>query len=124
LIAGGPPGRILEEAAIGRIELVVPDCVLEELERVLREKLGFSADQLSEALRLVSELATGLPAVPAQAEAVTEDPNDDVILACAVAANVDVIVTGDKRHLLPLGSYAGIRVLAPQTLLKELTPEV
>ena len=42
LIAHGPPARLLEEAIDGHIELLVPEIVLDELDRVLREKLGFN----------------------------------------------------------------------------------
>jgi uncharacterized protein len=48
---------------------------------------------------------------------VTGDPDDDLILACAVQAGVDVLVSGDRRHLLPVGEYRRVRVITPQTLL-------
>lgn len=38
------------------------------------------------------------------------DPSDDHILACAVAGNADVIVSGD-RHLLDLGQYRAIPIV-------------
>ena len=37
-------------------------------------------------------------------------PDDDAVLACAVEAEADYIVSGD-RHLLVLGSYEGIHIL-------------
>jgi predicted nucleic acid-binding protein len=33
---------------------------------------------------------------------------------------VDVLVTGDRRHLLPLGEYCGVGILTPQAFLAEL----
>jgi putative PIN family toxin of toxin-antitoxin system len=43
---------------------------------------------------------------------VCRDPNDDMILECAVLAGAQVIVSGDK-DLLSLGSYQGIRIVTP-----------
>ena len=49
--------------------------------------------------------------------AVREDPDDNRILECALAADADVIVSGD-RHLLKLGAYEGITILTPRDFLK------
>ena len=65
--------------------------------------------------------STGQHLPPAKpSEAITGDPDDDLILACAVEAAVDILVSGDRRHLLPVREYRGIRIIAPQTLLAEL----
>lgn len=48
------------------------------------------------------------------------DPDDDLVLASAKAGGAEVLVTGDRRHLLPLGEVEGLRVLTPQALLAEL----
>jgi predicted nucleic acid-binding protein len=47
---------------------------------------------------------------------IKEDPPDNRILECAVAAGADFIVTGDK-DLLRLGRYDSIRILSPSDLL-------
>ena len=44
---------------------------------------------------------------------VPDDPDDDAVIACALAARAELIVSGDK-HLLGLGGqYQGIRIVAP-----------
>lgn len=120
MIADGPPSRLLEEAIDGRIELVVPELVLAELERVLTKKLGFSAEQVVAVRALLRQVATDEPAPAAAVAALTGDPADDAILACAVEAGVDVLATGDRKHLLPIGAHRGVRLLTPQALLAEL----
>ena len=120
MIADGPPSRLLEEAIDGRIELVVPEFVLAELERVLTKKLGFSAEQVVAVRALLRQVATEEPAPAAAVAALTDDPADDAILACAVEAGVDVLATGDRKHLLPIGAHRGVRLLTPQALLAEL----
>lgn len=120
MIADGPPSRLLEEAIDGRIEFVVPELVLAELERVLTKKLGFSAEQVVAVRALLRQVATEEPAPAAAVEALSGDPADDAILACAVEAGVDVLATGDRKHLLPIGEHRGVRLLTPQALLAEL----
>ncbi|MBS1894036.1 MAG: putative toxin-antitoxin system toxin component, PIN family [Actinobacteria bacterium] len=120
-IAAGPPSRILEETIDGRLELVLPRPVLVELQRILTEKIGFEPDRWQTVEQLLVDLAAELVAAPeGRPEAVSGDPDDDLILACAVAAAVEVLVSGDRRHLLPLGEHRGVRIVTPQALLAEL----
>jgi len=123
-IAGGPPGRVIEAAIDGRIELVVADPVLDELARVLTLKFGFAPERVREIRTLLIDLAGTPVATPANTpEAITGDPDDDVILACGAEADVQIIVSGDRRHLLPVGEHRGMRIIAPQALLAELAGE-
>ncbi len=123
-IAGGPPSRVIEAAIDGRIELVLADPVLGELERVLTVKLGFEPERVREIVSLLIDLADERIEAPAQSsEAITGDRDDDVVLACAVAAGVHVLISGDRRHLLPVGEHRGVRIVAPQALLAELAGE-
>lgn len=48
------------------------------------------------------------------------DPDDNVILATAIAAAVDLIVTGDKSHLLHLQSVEGIPIVTPRAALARI----
>lgn len=120
MIADGPPRRVLETIADGVAELVVPEPVPDELRRVLEEKLGLAQSRVDAILELVAELASATAEVPDQVEALSGDPDDDRILAAAVAAKVDVLVSGDAKHLLPLGRHGDVRILKPQALLAEL----
>lgn len=120
MIAGGPPSRVLEEAIDGRIELLLPIPVLDELDRVLADKLGFDRARVLDARRLLKRIASSRPSRPKRVVSVTGDSSDDVILACAVEAGADILVTGDRKHLLPVCEYRGVRMLTPQALLAEL----
>lgn len=111
---------MLEEVVDGRIKLILPVTVLSELERVLAEKFGWVTGRIQGTLETLTLLAVVLPRSPDRVEAVCGDPDDDEILACAVEAGVDVLVTGDRKHLLPLGEHRGVRILTPQALLAEL----
>lgn len=120
-IAAGPPSRVMEEIVARRVALVLPWPVVTELQRVLTAKLGFEEARWREVEELLVDLASELPPRPeGEPEAVTGDPDDDIILACAVEAGVGVVVSGDRRHLLPVGKHRGVRVITPQALLAEL----
>ena len=123
-IAGGPPSRIIEAAIDGRIALVLADPVLDELERVLTVKLSFDPERVREIKAFLIDLASERISAPTQPpEPLTGDPDDDVILACAVAAGAEVLVSGDRRHLLPVSEHRRVRIIAPPALLAELASE-
>jgi putative PIN family toxin of toxin-antitoxin system len=120
-VAGGPPSRIIEEAIDGRIELVLATPVLAELERVLTVKLRFETERIGEVRNLLIDLAQEILDAPMDTpEPVTGDPDDDLILACALHAEVKTLVSGDRRHLLPVGEHRRVRIVSPQALLAKL----
>jgi uncharacterized protein len=120
-IAAGPPSRIVEAAIDGRIELALADPVLDELNRVLSTKLRFEPERVHDIVALLSELACVCVAAPPETPpAITGDPDDDLVLACALEEDVQILVSGDRKHLLPVGEHRGIRILTPQALLADL----
>jgi predicted nucleic acid-binding protein len=50
---------------------------------------------------------------------IIEDPDDDAVLACAVAAKVDLVVSGDP-HLVKLAQYEGIPIVTPADAVERL----
>jgi predicted nucleic acid-binding protein len=79
---------------------------------------------LEQAGTSVEELVFGYAALaktvrPIEIEVViAADPDDDKALACAKAARVQVIVSGDS-HLLDLDEYEGIRIMTVNQLLEQ-----
>lgn len=49
--------------------------------------------------------------VPASVPRICRDSDDDHVIACAIAASAEIIVSGD-RDLLDLGRYGEIRILS------------
>ena len=56
---------------------------------------------------------------PIEVIRIARDPDDDQVLACAVAANSQWIVSGDL-DLLDLGTFRGIRILSARAALELL----
>ncbi len=98
--------------------LLTSDHILSEFE----EKLVTRARMEPEvAAHTRAEVAQDYSLVPIQAlpRPVCRDPDDDAILAIALAARADLLVTGDK-DLLVLGSYNGIPIVTPDECLSRL----
>ena len=70
------------------------------------------ADALTEAAVLVFPTDRAMGATP--------DPGDEMVLECALAAEADYIVSGDKRHLLPLRAFRDIPIISPSDFLRRL----
>ena len=106
------------QAILANHDLVVGETVLTELQRVLRKKLQASADTVEEMDGFLRREAIVVGDAPAL-DVVIRDPADAAVLAEAVAAEVDVLVTGD-RDLLDIAATAPVRILSPRGFWEEL----
>ena len=107
---------VLELALRGRFELYLSPFILEEVAGVLGRKFGWDEDRVSEACRTLEKAATVIE--PRRLPDVIEaNDADNRILECATEASAEYLVTGDRRHLLPLEEHQGVRILnAPRYL--------
>lgn len=117
---GGPPEELLLLANQGAVQLFLSPFILEETSLVLKEKLGWGAERIRRLLSLFEEVATVIKP-EAELKVIRSDEADNLILACAVEAEADFLVTGDKRHLLPLKNYKGVRIVTPRECLDVLS---
>jgi putative PIN family toxin of toxin-antitoxin system len=111
----GTPGRLLEMAGEKQVRLFTSRALLDELFDVLgRKKLaksvaatGLAVPQMLAAYRKVITLVTArqLP------QRISPDADDDAVLAAALAASADLIVSGDRKHLLILRRFEGIPIV-------------
>jgi len=119
LLVGRGCEEILALARARVVEVLSSEGILEEVASVLKKTFRWnSADirLLSEELR---DLCTMVPGDPGATE-FPPDPADAKILSCAIAGKADVIVTGDRKHLLPLKRYQGIPVVSPAEFLEQI----
>lgn len=120
ITVGGLPRVALLGAVLGVIECVSSPFILDELRRKLIEKAGYTEAAAAETVQEVAGL--GRVVTPGRVEPIVRDADDDHIIAAAVEAGVDVIVTGDT-DLLDLGSHRGIRIVTPRAFLDDLGVE-
>lgn len=124
LLWSGAPAQLLDAAFADEIELFTSRRLLAELARILgRSKFekfiaatGLAIDDLVLGYADLTMIVDPLPIPPT----VKADPDDDHVLACAAAAKVGLIVSGDI-HLRDLKSYGQIPIVTPSEALKYLT---
>ena len=123
LLWGGTPERLIEAAGDGLLELVTTEALIAELAGILgRAKFAAKLRQknlsAAEIVARYREIAETVEAAPIE-EAALRDPDDAAVLACAIAARADAIVSGDD-DLHALGNYQNIPILTPAECLQRL----
>jgi putative PIN family toxin of toxin-antitoxin system len=118
----GVSAKLLDAAEQESFELCTSPEILEETRRALTTKVrrirryyAYPDDKIDlfiGGISAKSEIVSDLPAI----RVIPLDPDDDMIVATAVKAKADFIVTGD-RHLLALGSHESIRIVTPREFL-------
>jgi uncharacterized protein len=116
----GLPRTLLSGAIRGELDLVTSPALLDELEAVLTRRFEFPPELARAVMGELESLADVV--VPDDVPAVSRDPDDDQVLAAAVAGDVEAIVTGDA-DLLVLEMHRGIRILKPSDFVAELTSD-
>ena len=120
----GTPAQLLNAWREGRYMLVTSPAIIAEVVEVL-ESPRISKKYLirhQDVENLVDVLKTDAVLVPGEAGvkgSVPRDPRDEMFLACAIDANADCIVSGD-RHLLDLQTFRGIPILTVKEFAEEL----
>ena len=112
----GPPFTILDAWRHGRVSLIISPEILNEYRRV-GEKLntqfpGVDLEPWIELLMIKTSLIDAHPL----AERVCDDPDDDKLLACAVASRTKLICSGDKQ-LLDASGYKSVTVMKPRAFV-------
>jgi uncharacterized protein len=120
LIFAGLPRQFLLAAEDARIHLFISEPIRQELLRILQTKFSWSNDQVNETL-LQLESCTELVRPTETLDVIKEDPDDNRVLECAVAAGARFIVSGDN-DLLRLGQFRNIRIVKVADFMKLITP--
>lgn len=118
----GTPATLLARARQGAFSFCLSREILAETATVLLRQARhgrrqYTVDEIAEFCVLLTLLAERIESDLPDIRAVPDDPKDDMVVATAVAAGDDYLVTGDRRHLLPLGTYQGIQIVTPRQML-------
>ena len=113
---GGTAEEVLALARSRALELFTSPSILTEVEGVLIRKFHWSASRAREATVLIRGFTRLIhPETPLRV--VTEDEPDNRILECALAAQAEVIISGDS-HLRRLQAFQGIPIMGPREFLE------
>lgn len=110
LIARGVCADLLEHCVLSHT-IVASEFIIDELRRHLVGKFKYTDEDANEAIALL-EAQMEIVTPESLDQPVCRDPGDDQILATAIAARVDCIITGDK-DLLVLQRYERIQIVSP-----------
>ena len=123
LSSKGAPAEIIRQWEAGAFDVAISPPLVTELTRVLtyervRKYLKFSDEEIDGFLKYLR--ATAIVVEPeVTVEVVKDDPDDDRVLECALAAGASYIVSGNT-HLLELKEYNQIVILNPVGFLAAL----
>lgn len=114
----GPPYEILKAWQHRKISLVVSQEIIDEYDRVSKTlSKQYPSIDLSPFIELLA-INSKMYAPLKLNEQISRDPDDDKFIACALAAKVKYIITGDK-DLLTISGYQGIHVNKPGIFVKQ-----
>jgi putative PIN family toxin of toxin-antitoxin system len=112
-ITEGVCSKLLHRARKREFSLITCPFILHEAEEKLRAKLKAGRDEANGVMTLIKGAAQSVVEPKQKVSGVCRDRDDDNVLACAVAAKADYIVTGDK-DLLELEEFQRIRIVTPR----------
>ena len=116
----GAPFDCLAAWAQGRCTAVVSSALLAEYHETIEElRLDYPALKYVAWVEALTDSAELVFPVE-RASGATPDPDDEMILECALAAEAGFIVSGDKKHLLALRQFQGIPIVSPAEFLRRL----
>jgi len=118
---GTPPDELYRAWLRGSLDLVTSVAQLDELADVLgrpRMRRFIDVDEAQALVENIDARAIILDDLPVVT--LSPDAADNRILATAIAGRVDLIVSGDRKHMLTLGDVEGIPVLTARKALESI----
>jgi len=120
--SAGPPDEVLALGRTGRMAIAISQPIITEIKRVLCHKLLVEKNVINGVIKEISRFT--LTVKPEKSVSVIKtNEADNRIIECAVEAKARFIITGDKKHLLSLKRFEGIRIVSPVEFLKTITPD-
>ena len=107
-----------------KTKLFTAEEILKETRRVLlekehiRNKYAYHDAEVERFIELIREQCAVVSELP-DLRVIVRDPKDDMVIACAVVAQADYIVSRD-HDLLDLETYQGIQIVIPETFIQYL----
>jgi putative PIN family toxin of toxin-antitoxin system len=105
--------KLLTRARKHHFDLITCPFILHEFECILAKKFSATRQEKERARALIAEAAMAVVHPSGIPSGACRDKDDDNVLACAVAAAAEHLVTGDK-DLLHLKTFKKIRIITPR----------
>jgi putative PIN family toxin of toxin-antitoxin system len=115
----GKPREVLDLVWRGDIEAYISLFILRELEETLRKDFSWDRDQSKNTIEKIRAKAI-LVHPKNKVSVIKEKDDDNRILECAIEGRAQYLISGDRKHLLPVKEYQGIKILSPTEFLRLL----
>lgn len=116
IVFGGACESVLALARAGIVDLCISGAIRRELRLVLADTFGWTETRIREALGEIDGLTTFVKTTVRCSGILVHD-DDHRILECAIAAQAEFLVTGDKKHFHSLKTFQGIKIVSPRAFL-------
>jgi len=120
--SAGPPDEVLALGRTRRMAIAISQPIITEIKRVLSHKLLVEQNVINGVIEEICRFT--LMVKPERiVRVIRTDEADNRIIECAVEARAGFIISGDKKHLLSLKRFEGIRIVSPVEFLKTIAPD-
>lgn len=116
IVLSGQITQLISLARENAFDLYVSPHILEEIREVITDKFKVSPSVQKVIFRRIRSI-TILTYPTKTIKIVPSNHPDNQILACCDSCNADYLVTGDKKHLLPLKKFHKTKIITPQEFL-------
>jgi len=120
--SGTIPSEVIESWRRDEYILVTSPRIIEEVKEVLnrpkiKKQFSFTSKEID---KLIESLITKAFVTPGilEVEVIKDDPDDNKFIACAIEGSATHIISGDKKHVLSLGDYQGIKIVSARNFLE------
>mgnify|MGYP001032261636 CR=1 FL=1 len=120
LSPGGTASQCLAAAEQGLITSLTCEPILDEFIEKLHVKFDQTPEQAAQISRRIRQISIVISPIRGGSHEITTDSKDNLVIECAVVGQATHIITGDRRHLLPVGSYRGVVIITPAECVRLL----
>lgn len=120
ILFGGNPLRCLELSREGKIIVVTSKAILLELAEKMNKKFDWGEEEVRDLIEGIAKFAEILEPKE-KIDLIKKDPSDNRVLEVAKEAQADFIISGDKKHILPLRMFEGTRILTAADFIKQFS---
>lgn len=118
IIIGGDCEKLLKKLEKEGIEILISLPILEEITKVLKEKFSWDDFMIQTVIYDILQKTTLIE--PKQKLSIIKAAKaDNRILECALEGKAHFLISGDKRHILPLKKLNSIKIVSPKEFLKK-----
>ncbi len=121
--SGTIPSELIESWRDDEYILVTSPQIVEEVKEVMnrpkiKKRFSFTSREIDKFIENLTTKAFVTPGI-LEVNVIKNDPDDNKFIACAIEGSAGYIISGDKKHVLSLGDYRGIKIVTARTFLEE-----